>query len=137
RHGGLLAGTVHIKLQPLRVYTLSGFLFGGYSSGYMKWLVFVSRRKGAFIFLSKRKNGVYYIWYKDELTGIMKKDSTKAKIQTQAQQYLFNFEKIKREQDKSKFFTLTSLRDFALNYVQSNLTKSTLTANISRRISLM
>jgi len=78
------------------------------------------------MFLSKRKYGIYYINYKDELTGLMKKVSTKTKNNREAQKQLFEFEKKITEHYKNKFFTLTSLRDFVLNYVQSNLTKSTL-----------
>ena len=77
------------------------------------------------MFLSKRKYGVYYINYKDELSGLMKKVSTKTKNKKEAQKFLFGFEKTTQEQNKSKFFTLSSLWDFVLDYVQSNLTKST------------
>ncbi|MFZ4589729.1 MAG: tyrosine-type recombinase/integrase [Ignavibacteria bacterium] len=55
----------------------------------------------------------------------MKKVSTKTKNKKEAQKFLFGFEKTTQEQNKSKFFTLTSLRDFVLDYIKCNMTKST------------
>lgn len=77
------------------------------------------------VFLSKRKFGVYYINYKDELSGQIKKVSTKTKNQKEAQKKLFEFESSLKEQNKNKFFTLQSLSDFVLEYVHNNLSKST------------
>lgn len=77
------------------------------------------------MFLSKRNYGVYYINYKDELTGLMKKISTKTKNKKEAQEFLIDFEKTSYERDKNKFFTLASLRDFVLDYVKNNFTNST------------
>lgn len=97
----------------------------GIKEGISKQPVIESCRNGAIMFLSKRKYGIYYINYKDELTGLMKKISTKTKNKKEAQRFFINFEKTTQEQHESKFFTLTSLRDFVLEYVQNNLTKST------------
>jgi len=33
---GFNSGPVHLKIQPLKVYTLSGFLFGGHKSVHIK-----------------------------------------------------------------------------------------------------
>ncbi len=78
------------------------------------------------MFLSKRKSGVYYIFYKDELSGQTKKVSAKTKNYKEAQKKLVEFQTTLTEQNKSKFFTVKSLSEFVLDYVQNNFTKSTL-----------
>lgn len=87
---------------------------------------YATGRNGVIMFLSKRKFGIYYIHYKDELSGKLIKVSTKTKNLKEAQKFLVDFERTTVEQSKSKFFTLESLKDFVLEYIQSNLTKSTL-----------
>jgi len=77
------------------------------------------------MFLSKRRNGIYYVWYKDELSDVMKKVSAKTKNKTEAQKFLLAYEKTSSERNKNRFFTLSSLRDFVLDYVKNNFTKST------------
>jgi hypothetical protein len=77
------------------------------------------------MFLSKRRNGIYYVWYKDELSDVMKKVSTKVKNKNEALKFLLDFEKTTLVQNKNKFFTLSSLRDFVLEYVKNNFTNST------------
>lgn len=77
------------------------------------------------MFLTKRENGIYYICYRDELTGKIIRNSAKTKDKIRAQKLFVEFRSNKDEQVKNKFFTLTSLRDFVLEYVKNNFSKST------------
>ncbi len=77
------------------------------------------------MYLTKRENGIYYICYKDELTGKAIRYSTRTKDKLRAQKLFIEFRSNRDKQVKNKFFTLTSLRDFVQEYVKNNFTKST------------
>jgi integrase len=55
--------------------------------------------EGVKMFLSKRPNGIYYIYY-DDTDGIRKSISTKAKHKKDAYQFLSNFKEIIKEENK-------------------------------------
>lgn len=76
------------------------------------------------MFLSKRKNGYYYLFYKDEQTGIQRKVSTKTKSKTKAKKFFVNFKKGVLLVKPSSI-NLIHLQDVVLNYVKVNLKLTT------------
>jgi site-specific recombinase XerD len=77
------------------------------------------------MFLSKRSNGIYYLWFFDDL-GKKKKVSTRTKLKTDALKFLQSF---KQEEARLRIrLQRTSLSQFAvdfLDYAKTNHTPST------------
>jgi len=65
------------------------------------------------MFLSKHKNGYYYIYYSDPLTNTRKSISTNTKLKSEANRFLSGFEVELKERQKSKI-TSIFLKDFIL-----------------------
>lgn len=76
------------------------------------------------MFLSKRLNGFYYLHYKDEITGQMRKVSAKTKLKAEAFKFLKDF-KPDTKQMKTEVIYLETLQFEILKYTQSNLSPAT------------
>jgi integrase len=83
------------------------------------------------MYLFKRKNGNYYLQFKDDISGKFKMVSTKAKFKPDALKFLANFkallqEKIKaNDKEKSKVLYLEDLQKEVMRYITDNMTIST------------
>ena len=80
------------------------------------------------MFLSKRK-GIYYLFYKDEITGIRKTLSTRTKLKSEAMKFISEFKSslnTKRNTASYHIIYLEDLKKEVLKYVEFNLEKSTL-----------
>lgn len=81
------------------------------------------------MFLSKRQNGFYYLFNKDELTGKMKMISCKTKYKPEAMKFLSNFKNNSKEAQtqKSNFIYYTEdLKKEVMKYVSDNFRHGTL-----------
>ncbi|MCH7974894.1 MAG: site-specific integrase [Bacteroidetes bacterium] len=68
------------------------------------------------MFLSKRKNGFYYIVY-EKANGVRASRSTKEKLKPKATKFLFEFQK-KIELERSQLVTPIRLKQYAFNYLR-------------------
>lgn len=75
------------------------------------------------MFLSKGYKGIFYLFYKDEVTGKKKKISTKTKLKSEANKFLLTFNP---ETQAKKALNIDSeyLKEYTMNYVKTNLSKS-------------
>ncbi|HMQ70129.1 MAG TPA: tyrosine-type recombinase/integrase [Ignavibacteria bacterium] len=81
------------------------------------------------MFLSKAKNGFYYLYYQCEISQKRKKISCKTKRKTDANIYLSNFVRESRQVKREKplnAYHLLDLRKEVLQYVSDNLRRGTL-----------
>jgi site-specific recombinase XerD len=79
------------------------------------------------MFLFKRKNGTYYLQFKDEISGKQKAISTKAKYKPEALKFLSQFNsKLKAARERKQIvFYISDLRNEVLKYVLDNMQGST------------
>lgn len=87
------------------------------------------------MFLSKRPNGYYYLFIKDEHTGKMKMITCKTKYKPEAMKFLSNFKttsKTLHKQNSNVVYYIEDLRKEVLKYTSDNLQKSTM--QIYRRV---
>lgn len=82
------------------------------------------------MFLSKRQNGIYYIFYSDCITGKRKKITTKSKKKSDALKFLMDFTQRNSVKIESKPIVyierLSDLKNEILKNISLNLSKSTL-----------
>jgi len=76
------------------------------------------------MFLTKRLNGYYYLYYNDEATGKRQKVSTKTKLKAEAMKFLKDF-KIDSKPMKPEIIYLETLQFEVLKYTHSNLSPAT------------
>lgn len=77
------------------------------------------------MFLSKRKNGYYYLCYKDNNIKTIRRISTKTKNKKEARIFQKQFSERVLIEDRKRYFNLLSLQKFVLDYNQINLAPST------------
>ncbi len=77
------------------------------------------------MFISKRSNGVYYLWYEDE-NGTKRKISTKCRRKSDALKFVNEFKNRERERVKKiKNVSLSKFKNEFLEYSRHNHTQST------------
>ena len=69
------------------------------------------------MFLSKHKNGYYYVYYIEPVTNIRKSISTKSKLKSDANIFLSEFNKELKERKKSKIIPI-KLQDFIFQFLK-------------------
>lgn len=75
------------------------------------------------MFLSKGYKGIYYLYYIDEITGKKRKISTKTKLKSGANLYMKSFNPVRNKQENVNV-SLEFLKEYTMNYVKTNLSKS-------------
>jgi len=73
--------------------------------------------EGATMFLSKHKNGFYYVYYIEPVTNKRKSISTKTKMKSEANLFLSEFNNELKERKKSKVIP-TNLKDFIFRFLK-------------------
>jgi len=73
------------------------------------------------MFLFKRSNGIYYLYFDDKLTGKRKAVSTKCKLKTDAIKFVNSFDTEKQPSPAAQLIYLATLEKEALNYALNNL----------------
>jgi len=87
------------------------------------------------MFVSKRKNGNYYLFITDEHTGKRKMISCKTKYKPEAMKFLSEYKNNSKKLQKQKsniVYNILDLRKEVLKYTSDNLQKST--SQIYRRV---
>lgn len=69
------------------------------------------------MFLSKHKNGYYYVYYSEPVTNIHKSISTKSKLKSEANIFLSEFNNELRERRKSKIIPI-KLQDYIFQFLK-------------------
>lgn len=75
------------------------------------------------MFLFKRSNGIYYLYYEDQQTGKRKAVSTKSKLKSEAIKFVTSFDTQKQPSPNTRLIYLNQLQQEALNYALNNLSK--------------
>lgn len=79
------------------------------------------------MFLSKHKNGIYYVHFVNELTGKRNSITTKERLKPKAINFLSNFQNNlkSKSKEKSKVHYLNELQTEVMKYVSNNMEHST------------